>query len=161
RVREANPPDKDGILLLELARTRLALAEAETDSKRRSALQLQAENDLNLFLQKNANTPLTTEANLEIAHLKLAQGRNQLSKALQTEPQLAYAEALRARDLLARAGQTLRETAAKIDQQRAAYGDAPLPPGPKAEEKKSLDHARLEVDFDLARNFLDQALTYL
>jgi hypothetical protein len=161
RIRETNPPDKDGILLLELARTRLALAEAETDSKRRSALQLQAENDLNLFLQKNVNTPLTTEANLEIAHLKVAQGRNQLSKALQTEPQLAYAEALRARDLLTKAGQTLRETAAKIDQQRAAYGDVPLPPGPKADEKKSLDHARLEVDFDLARNFLDQALTYL
>jgi tetratricopeptide (TPR) repeat protein len=153
---------KDVKLLLETAKTRLELANLEADTGKRLVIFDDARRDLEKFLKENPEHPLRADAELQAASLAALQGKTQLSKALRMDPESAQPDALKARGLLEQAGRRLQEVAARIDGQLAKYSaeDANLPKE-QLDEKKSLEHARLEVELGLGVNKYDQAQTFI
>lgn len=156
----AKPPADVAVLLpLEMARTRMELAQLQANETRKLALYGQARADLLVFLEKNPKHPLAAEANLDIARLAALQGKNQLSKARRQETtEGEKSELLKARALFVEAGKQLKAAADRIDAQLAAGSKAKTPEAQKA--KQPLTQAKLQAELEQAINLLDQAQTY-
>jgi hypothetical protein len=159
KIKKDGGGDKDPTLLLELASTRLELADQESEINRRLVLLGQARAELDEFLAKHANHPQAPAAELQQARLAALQGKTQLSKALRSDTQGGEMDAVQARMMLEEADKRFDQVRGKIDAQLKKLGE-----DPKSDEeiaaKKALTEARLQVDFDKGLNLFDQAQTY-
>src|SRR5262249_49782442 len=112
------------------------------------------------FLQKNPSHERVPEAQRVQVQVLNAQGKALLSRALRQEtPAAQQAEALRARPVLAEAGNQMKQI---VDQENAELNKKGEPKTPKEKEAyKALENAKLQAELDLAVNLLDQAQTFL
>jgi hypothetical protein len=153
-------PEVECLLPLELAKTRLDLAKAESENSKRLALYHQARQELDAFLKNNPQHPRVAEAQLELVNVTVLQGKTQLTKALRLKSAAAReAEALKARPLLQEAGQRLAAAAAKVKEQFDNFKD-PKTPQEKA-DKKALEQAWLQAEYERGLNLWDQLLTFI
>lgn len=159
RLAEKPPPELALLLPLEMAKTRIDLAQLEPNENRKAALQAQARGELTAFLEKNPKHPLAAEANLDIARLAALQGKNQLSKARRQETTAGErAELVKARAQFVEAGKQLKAAAERIDDSLAAYAEPKMPEEQNA--KRMLTRARIQAELEQAINLLDQAQSY-
>jgi tetratricopeptide (TPR) repeat protein len=156
-----NPPaDIAPLIPLEMARTRLDLAAATTDTTQRLTHYQDATNELQAFIKNNPQNPLASGARLELARVTVLQGRTQLSKALREETKAArQAEADKARVILESAGEQLKTVNEEIEA-RLAKMDNPQTPKDK-QEKAQLEVDRIRAELDRGLNYLDQRQTYI
>lgn len=153
------PADVAALLPLELAKTQLELANLEDDEGRRAGLRAQARAQFQAFLKASAKHPRAAEANLEIARMAALEGKAQLARARrQDEPKARRSELLKARARFEEAGNLLKAAAAGIDTQLKAITD-PKTPQEQA-DRQALAQAKLQAEFELGLNLLDQAQTY-
>src|SRR5262245_20323776 len=153
------PPELALLLPLELAKTRMDLAQLEPNDTRKLALYAQARTELLAFLEKNPKHPLVAEANLDIARLAALQGKGQLSKARRQETtEGEKAELLKARAQFEEAGKQLAAAGERIEKQLAGYSEPKTPEEQKA--KQVLTQAKWQAELEQAINLLDQASTY-
>src|SRR5207302_6095284 len=107
-----------GLLPLEIAKSRLALAVLEAHPGTKTALQEQARAELVAFVQKNPRHPLAADANLELARIAVLQGKAQLSRARRAETSDSRAVEMRkARGLFEQAARQIETAAGQIDAQ--------------------------------------------
>ncbi len=152
------PPELALSLPLEMARTRMALAQ-ELPLEKRPGVFATARAELEKFVRDNADRPQVVPAKVEIARIAALQGKAQLSKAIRQETiETRQAEAIKARALFEAAGKELKDALALIDGQAAKYKDSE-----KQEDKDALAALtadRLRVEFDQAVNVVLQTQTY-
>ncbi len=148
-------PALQSVLPLETARTLLAMAR-DRDPDQRAGLFAAARTQLEQFVTKNPGTPESAEARLEIARLAAYAGQSLLTKAMREEDNAVARKAeqqflIANKELLA-AEKLLGDLAEKYTN-----------PDPEKEKKskQQLDQSRLQARVDRAKNFLDQASTYL
>ncbi|MCI0737915.1 MAG: hypothetical protein L0Y72_02645, partial [Gemmataceae bacterium] len=148
-------PALQTVLPLEIARTLLAMAR-DRDPDQRAGLFAAARTQLEQFVKKNPGTPESAEARLEIARLAAYAGQSLLTKAMREEDNAVARKAeqqflIANKELLA-AEKLLGDLAEKYTN-----------PDPDKEKKvkSQLDKSRLQARVDRAKNFLDQASTYL
>ncbi|MCS6852592.1 MAG: hypothetical protein NZ700_15660 [Gemmataceae bacterium] len=141
------------VLPLEIAKTRLALAVQESSQAARNALYAQVRAELDKFIKDNPKHPLVSSANLEIARVVSMQGKALLSRAKRQDSLVGRQnDAEAARAMFAEAAGRLQAAAQQIGTQLATAEGA---------TKAALEKAKLQADFDLAINWLDQAETFM
>jgi tetratricopeptide (TPR) repeat protein len=155
-----NPPKSVAALLpLEMAKTRLDLAAAESNANQRAALQNQARAEFETFLKNNPQHPLAAEARLETAHIANLQGKALFRHAQQQDAkETIQAELLRARGQFEEAAKQLLDAVTQIDAQITALKAANT--SQAESEKAVLAQARLRADLEQGMNLLSQAETY-
>ena len=159
KLNEKPPPGLEQILPLELAKTRMDLAQLESNETRKLTQYTQARAELQAFLAKNPKHPLAAEANLDMARLVALQGKGQLSKARRQETtESEKAELFKARGQFEEAGRQLKAAGDRIEAQLAAYASPKTPEEQKA--KQILNRARLQAKLEQGINLLDQASAY-
>jgi hypothetical protein len=135
------------ILPLERARCRLAKAEGETDAGQRLANYRRAQEEFEAYLKGKPPEAEAAEANLELARVAAAQGRQQFRKGVGDEDDaVRTGDMTRARELLQTADTRYREAIKQIKGLIAQLGEA------KSEEDRlrkgrlarALDRASLE-----------------
>ncbi|MCI0458669.1 MAG: hypothetical protein L0Z62_17035 [Gemmataceae bacterium] len=127
-------PSLAGQIPMEMARARTSLARQKPPAQR-AALFAEARKDLEAFIQKNPNSPDAAQARAEVARLASYQGQALLSQASREEAKAAADLKRRAEDYFIQAGKELQ-----------AAGQALTKPEDK-----------LQLQFDLGKNLLDQA----
>jgi len=138
----ANPPaNLRAILPLEVARARAEQAHQEGDDKKRAGLFAAARRDFEAFLASTRDAKLTARANLELARLVAAQGKQKLAQArrLDAGPPRKDLTA-QARPFFADAARRLQESAAQIDAQIRGTTN----PTEQRDLTRALAQARLE-----------------
>jgi hypothetical protein len=154
------PPEIALVVPLEEAKARLGLALLTADAGQRTALQAQARAGFEAFLQAHPKHALAADASVALARMVSLDGKDFLNRARrQDTPAGRRAELVRARGQFERAGRQFEAAAALLDTQLARYAE-PKTPQENA-EKQTLTQARLQADFDVALNLLDQAQTYI
>jgi hypothetical protein len=143
----ANPPENlKAILPLELARARLEQASQEGDDKKRANLFAAARRDFEAFLSTTRDAKLTARANLELARLVSAQGKQKLVHARRLDAAAARKDlTAQARPFFADAARRLQDSAAQIDAQVRAATD----PAERRDLTRALGQARLEEGINL------------
>lgn len=159
---QANPPAELAKQIpLELARTRLELANLEPDAGRKQALMQQARGEFEAFVKSSAGDPLAASANLEIARIIGMQGKTKLSEARRQESAgTKKAMAGEARKLFAEAGTKLEDAAKQITLQLGNLPEMPTTPQERA-AKQTLEQASLQAEFEQSMNLIDQAETFI
>jgi hypothetical protein len=85
-IEQANPSaDAKIVLPLERAKTRLAVAQSETDETVRDGMVALAKADFDAFLKNHTKHPRAAEASLSLARVLTMQAQSQLSRALRIE----------------------------------------------------------------------------
>ncbi len=158
KLSENPPPALAPLLPMELAKTRLEMAQTEPNAARRTAVQNAARGDLETFVKNNAKHPLAPEANLEIARIVASQGKAQLGRALHQEQGTQARELLKARAHFEEASKRFQAASAQIDAQLA--GLATATPGQSESERQALADAKLQAELEQGINLLEQAQTY-
>ncbi len=153
-----NPPAKlRAVLPLELAKARLDLAILEGNDRKRNKQFEAARSAYSAFLAANADSPLASEARLDLARLTTLQGKQLLAQARRTEDKAARRDLVaRARPLFGEAAVKLAEAARAIDAQVAQLGDPATDEGRAL--KESLSRARKQAALETAINILNQAM---
>src|SRR4051812_14382675 len=112
------PADQKATLVLELARTKLAMAAGEPAIEKRLTLYHEARADFENFLRDYSKSPLASEAKLDLAGVALEQGKTQLNVGLrQPTPAARASELLKARALLEDAGKQLAPTVKQLEEE--------------------------------------------
>ncbi len=159
KLSENPPPELALVLPLELAKTRMEVAQMEANEGRKLGLYARARAELQAFVDKNPKHPLALEANLDVARLAALQGKGQLGKARRQEnPDTEKAELLKARVQFQDAGNQLKAAADRIDAQLKTLAAPKAPEQYKS--KQDLTQAKLRAELDQAINLLDQAQTF-
>src|SRR4051812_41753456 len=110
------PADQKATLVLELARTKLAMAAGEPAIDKRLAQYQEAGKEFKKFLADYPTNALVSEAKLDLAGVALELGKTQLNVALrQQTPAARAAELVKARGLLEDAGKQLAPTAKQLE----------------------------------------------
>lgn len=152
-------PDQKAALVLELARTKLAMAAGEPAIEKRLVQYREARAEFENFLKNYGTSPLASEAKLDLAGVALEQGKTQLNVGLrQPTPVARASELLKARALLVDAGKQLAPTAKQLEDELKAK-EEPKNVTEKAERKR-LEQAALQAQYDLALNYFDIGQTY-
>src|SRR5207245_1955719 len=108
-------------LPLEVARARLEQANLEGDDKKRAGLYAVARRDFEAFLAAGRDAKLVARANLELARLVAAQGKQKLAQARRLDAGPARKDLIsQARPFFADAARRLQASAAQIDAQLRA-----------------------------------------
>jgi hypothetical protein len=142
------------LLTLEMANSRVDVAQMETDPDAKTALYSQAERDYRAFLANNQNSPLAAGANLQLARIVAQQGRAQLSLALRQESKEARrVEEEKARAKFQAAAVALAAASTTIDGQLQQPSLSPT-------ERKALNHDKILARFEEGVDLFYQALTY-
>jgi hypothetical protein len=148
------PKDLLPLLTLEMANSRVDLAQMETAPNAKTALYSQAEKEYRAFLANNPTSPLAAGANLQLARIVAQQGRAQLSLALRQESKEAKrVEEEKARAKFQAAGDALAAASPQIEAQLQKPGLSPT-------ERKALLHDRILARFEEGVGLFYQALTY-
>jgi hypothetical protein len=134
------------LLPLEIARADLDLSSREPDPIRRRDLFDQARRQFAAFVQANPGLAEAVAANLDLARVTVAEARAAYADAQKGEGPARWAALRPVRALFVQAGQRLQEAARRID-----AGD---------HNAAAVKQARLDAELEMARNFLDQMLTY-
>lgn len=143
----ANPPaNLHAILPLELARARLEQANQEGDDKKRAQLFAVARRDFEAFLDGSRDAKLTARANLELARLVAAQGKQKLAEARRLDAGPARKDlTAQARPFFADAARRLQASATQIDAQTRAATEQTE----RRDLTRALAQARLEEGINL------------
>src|SRR5262245_54403392 len=143
----ANPPSEmKAVLPLELARARMEQANQEGDDKKRANQFAAARRDFEGFLATTRDPKLAARANLELARLVAAQGKQKLAQARRLEAGPARKDlTAQARPFFADAARRLQASASQIDAQIRAVTD----PNERRDLSRALSQARLEAGINL------------
>ena len=153
------PPEVAAFLPLEMARTRLALAEDLGDAGQRAELYARAQEDFNAFLKGNPKPEVAAEVNLDLARLLHLQARLQLSLALQQDtPEEQFKQKLQVRGQFEAAARGLDQAAKQLGQLLANYQSPRTP----AEEtlRHDLTQAMLQTELEQGQNYLEELKTF-
>jgi tetratricopeptide (TPR) repeat protein len=152
------PPDVVAILPLELARTRVAVAEDTADAAQRAVLYGQARDDFTRFLSGKPRADLAAEANFDLARLLRLQAHAQLTLALQQDnADQQKTQKAQARAQFDAAGRALQQAAQQVDAQLARYQD-PKTAADMA-RRQSLRNARRQAEFEEGLTLFDTIQT--
>jgi hypothetical protein len=159
KYQKTAPAEMRPLLALEIARTRVSLAE-EKEPEQRAPLFAQARSELEAFLQANAEHPEAPQARVEVARLAALQAKALLSAAFRQETRAAQITgAVKARQQFIAAGKELEAAVRQLGSLKEKYAT-----GKTDAEKILKDKAEegyLRVLLDRARNYLDQVDTYI
>src|SRR5262245_6286069 len=144
------PPQAAQVIALELARTRVEVARAESEEGKRLALFAAARTEFEKFLKANPNHELAPQASFEIARLVAAQGKELVNRARRTEGE-ARARALKeAQPQFKAAGAQLKAAGKLLSDQLKALGE-PTTPQQKA-LARDLTQSWLQAQFEEGQN---------
>jgi hypothetical protein len=152
------PADLRPSIDLEMARTRLDLARAESDATKKPALFAKAREGFEAFVKNNPNSAQASEAKLEITSLAVQQGKAQLQKAMRQTGGARRSEAAAARAALDDAAKQLETGVKELDLKLVKYDDAKTPK--ELKEKKDLEDAKLRAMLDRGVILLEEAQTF-
>ncbi|HWY86811.1 MAG TPA: hypothetical protein VNX28_08800 [Gemmataceae bacterium] len=148
-------PALASVIELERARTLLAMAR-QKDPAQRPPVFAAALAELEAFVRKNPSGPAGAQGRLEIARLAAYQGQTLLTRALREEDTVI---AKKAEQQFIQAGQELGAAVKVLADVVAGYKSSSKDKGDQV--KQQLVQDLLQARFDRARNFVDQALTYI
>jgi hypothetical protein len=143
---------------LELARTRLDLAMAETDAAKRPVLLAQARQQFESFIKNYPTSPEQSSAKLELKELAVLQGRAQLQKALRQTGSGRAAEARAARAALADAAQQLEAGIKELGLSLVKYDDAKDPK--ELKEKARLLESKVKAELERGIILMEEIQTF-
>ena len=130
--------------------------EEQKDPAQRPPVFAAALAELEEFVRKNPTGPAGAQGRLEIARLAAYQGQALLTRALREED---AAIAKKAEQQFIQAGQELGAAVKVLAELAAGYKSSSKDKGDQV--KQQLVQDLLQARFDRARNFVDQALTYI
>jgi hypothetical protein len=150
-----NPPGELAkVLLLEKAKARSDVAQLETDTHKRETLYTQAQEELTVFLQKNADSPLAPEATMELGRILARRGKVLVGRADRLEtPEARRPDLNRAQAQFQEAAKRLEEAAGMMAKQ---LSNKDLDP----KIKTALTKIKPQLELEQGINYLDLFLTY-
>jgi tetratricopeptide (TPR) repeat protein len=152
------PPQIQQVIGLELARTRVEVARAESEEGKRLALFAAARGEFEKFLAANPKHELAPQARFEIARLIAAQGKELLNRARRAQGE-AQARALKdARPLFEAARTQLKDAGKQLKEQLDAFGE-PMTAQQKT-AARDLTQSWLTAQFEEAMELYLLAQTY-
>jgi hypothetical protein len=159
KIKKSAPADLQPLLALEIARTRVSMAE-EKEPEQRAPLFAQARGELEAFLQANPQHPEAPQARVEVARLASLQAKALLSAAFRQETRAAQVSgAVKARQQFIAAGKELEAAVGQLASLKDKYAAAKT--DPEKVLKDRAEESYLRILLDRASNYLDQVDTYI
>ncbi len=159
RLGEKPPPSVAKYIPLEKARTRLDLASTVPELDERLEQYKNARLEFEEFLANDKNNPLAATIEMDIGRVLVLQGRTQLSRALAEDSVNAQqVEADKARRLISEGIGRLAQVRDKLEKQLNRL-DAKT--DDEKRQKRDLEDARQQCQFEEAQAWLDQIRTYV
>jgi hypothetical protein len=158
RVPKDLPPQLRQVIDLELARTRVEVARAESEEGKRIALFAAARAEFEKFLAANPKHELAPQARFEIARLVAAQGKELVNRARRAQGEAQNRALKDARPLFEAASVQLKDAAKQLNEQLKGLGE-PTTPQQKA-LARDLTQSWLQAQFEEGQNLYQLAQTY-
>lgn len=152
-------PEMAAVLPLEMARTRLALAEDLSDPGQRADLYAKAQDEFNAFLKGNPKPEVAVQVQLDLAHLLHLQAKMQLAQALQLDsPDEQVKQKREVRNQFDAAAAALQQVVTQTGQLLAKYQSPKTP----AEQtiQRDLTQAALQAQFEQGLTFFEELPTF-
>ncbi|HEV3203775.1 MAG TPA: hypothetical protein VGY77_05300, partial [Gemmataceae bacterium] len=154
KVSNQPPEELAKVLLLEKAKARSDVAQLETDPNIRETLYTQAQEELTVFIQNNADSPMVAEATMELGRILAGKGKVLVGRADRLDTPAARRPDLnRAQAQFQEAAKRLEEAAGMMAKQLSSKDLDP-------KIKTALTKIKAQLELELGINYLDLFLTY-